>query len=123
MKTMIIGEIKRPRRVGFSNFKLVRMRSLALVGLTAGLAYWTRGIVHEYLIVPYIIFCTLVAWYLTLPSQQNPNKSNFFTMWTMLRKKRTVYYSNDPVMNLKEDKRYAECFDIIQKAGRIQKKG
>lgn len=55
------------------------------------LAYMFRDIVSELLFIPYMIFSSLCAIYLTIPSRFNKGRTHAESIVVLLRKDNTVY--------------------------------
>ena len=54
-------------------------------------AYMLRGMVHDFLRLPYLLFSLACSIYLSMPSRYNQGRNNLESLLLLLRADRTVY--------------------------------
>lgn len=74
-------------------FKKLYIRDISYIGAVLALAYFSKGMVHVYLQVPYWIFAFIVSFYMVSKPNSNPQKHKFKALALYLFRDNNTYYS------------------------------
>jgi len=74
-------------------FKKLYVRDLVYIGLVLALAYFCKGMVHVYLLIPYWLFAFLTAFYMVVHPKCNPQKRKWQALAMFIFRDNKTYYS------------------------------